>query len=99
MQFSIIITILLAPLLVVTAPVAEFIEERQAAKSINTLIKAKGKKYFGFATDQGLLTTGSNAAIIAADGGQVTPENSMKWDATEPTKNSFTYDGGNYLVS
>jgi endo-1,4-beta-xylanase len=53
------------------------------SKSINQLFVAKGKRYFGVATDQGRLTTGSNAAIIQADFGQVTPENSMKWDTTE----------------
>lgn len=43
--------------------------------SVNAVFKAKGKKYFGVATDKGRLTTGDNAAIIKADFGQVTPEN------------------------
>lgn len=48
---------------------------RQAAESINAKMIAKGKKYFGTATDQNRLTVGSNAAIIKANFGQVTPEN------------------------
>lgn len=43
--------------------------------SLDALFKAKGKKYFGTATDQGALSRGDNAAIIKADFGQVTPEN------------------------
>lgn len=66
--------------------------------SIDTEFKAHGKKYIGVATDKGLLTTGQNAQIIIDNFGQVTPENSMKWDATEGTEGQFTLDTANYLV-
>ncbi|KAF4628788.1 hypothetical protein G7Y89_g9362 [Cudoniella acicularis] len=68
------------------------------ANSINEKFVAHGKKYFGVATDEGRLTTGSNAAIIQADFGQVTPENSMKWDTTEASQNTFNFAQADYLV-
>ncbi|KAF1356012.1 endoxylanase-like protein [Lizonia empirigonia] len=66
--------------------------------SLDAVFKSKGKKYFGVATDKGRLTSGDNEAIIKADFGQVTPENSMKWDATENVEGTFTLTEADYLV-
>lgn len=73
---------------------------RNGAKcSLDAAFKAKGKKYVGVATDQYTLSAGKNKEIIVDNFGCVTPENSMKWDATERSEGQFTLDGANALVS
>ncbi|CAG5159544.1 uncharacterized protein ALTATR162_LOCUS5624 [Alternaria atra] len=89
-----LITILSATALVSAAPFAEpeaLLDERQAAQSIDAAMKAKGKKYFGTCSDPGRFNSGQNGAIIKANFGQITPENSMKWDATESQRGSFNF--------
>jgi endo-1,4-beta-xylanase len=75
------------------------LEDRQASVSVDQRFKTKGKVYFGVATDQGLLTTGKNAAIVKANFGQVTPENSMKWSSLENTRGQYNWAPADYLVS
>ncbi|GME23321.1 glycoside hydrolase family 10 protein [Neofusicoccum parvum] len=70
-----------------------------ATGGLDAKFKAHGKKYFGVATDQNRLTAGQNAAVIQREFGQVTPENSMKWDAIEPSRNSFNWATADYLVN
>ncbi|KAF9466271.1 glycoside hydrolase superfamily [Collybia nuda] len=62
-------------------------------------MKSKGKKYFGSCADSGTLNIAANAALLKSDFGQVTPENSMKWDATESSRGSFNFGGSDALVN
>ncbi|KAF2276405.1 endo-1,4-beta-xylanase-like protein A precursor [Westerdykella ornata] len=98
MKFGLVLS---AAALAAAAPVAEPEEvfSRQAAESIHEAMVAKGKQYFGTCADQGRLSQGSNAAIVKANFGQVTPENSLKWDATEPNRGQFNFGQADYLVN
>jgi endo-1,4-beta-xylanase len=62
-------------------------------------MKNKGKLYFGTCADSNTLNIAANAAIIKSDFGTLTPENSMKWDATEPNQNQFNFGGADTLVN
>jgi endo-1,4-beta-xylanase len=66
--------------------------------SINQLFQAKGKNYFGSITDPVDIAITQDANTIIADFGAVTPENSMKWDATEPSRGAFNFDGADQFV-
>ncbi|KAJ5476853.1 hypothetical protein N7475_002582 [Penicillium sp. IBT 31633x] len=62
---------------------------------------AKGKLYFGSATDNPELTDAAYLAQLSntEDFGQITPGNSQKWDALEPSQNTFTYTRGDAIAS
>ncbi|GKT47696.1 endo-1,4-beta-xylanase [Colletotrichum spaethianum] len=94
MKFATSLVCLLAPITALAAP----LEERQASQSLDKLFKAKGKQYFGTIGDKALLANTKNAAIIKADFGQLTPENSMKWDQIEPTQGKFNWANADTLV-
>ncbi|KAF9892327.1 hypothetical protein FE257_002104 [Aspergillus nanangensis] len=76
-----------------------YVASRQELQSVNEAFIAAGKLYFGTIAEQALLDNAQNEAIIAADFGALTCENSMKWDATEPTQGGFNFAGSDYVVN
>ncbi|WP_421734447.1 endo-1,4-beta-xylanase [Cellulomonas sp.] len=70
----------------------------QAASSLKDLATAAGKD-IGFALDPNRLSESAYKSIADSEFTLVVPENAMKWDATEPSQNSFSYGGGDQVVS
>ncbi|TFK69084.1 hypothetical protein BDN72DRAFT_870738 [Pluteus cervinus] len=70
-----------------------------AGSGLNGKFVAKGKKFWGSAADSNTLNIASNANILKAEIGALTPENSMKWDSTESSRGSFNYGGSDALVN
>lgn len=68
---------------------------------LSVVALAAGKKYFGSATDNPELIDTAYVAGLSniKDFNQITPGNSMKWDATEPTRGTFTFSGGDAVVA
>ncbi|KAN0092983.1 glycoside hydrolase family 10 protein [Tylopilus felleus] len=69
--------------------------------ALNVAAKAAGKLYFGSATDNPELTDTAYITMLknTAIFGQLTPGNSMKWDAIEPEQNVFNFTGGDQIVA
>ncbi|KAL5492729.1 hypothetical protein ACEPAI_4176 [Sanghuangporus weigelae] len=71
-----------------------------ASAQLHDVATTAGKLYFGSATDNPELTDMAYVAILSnsSEFGQITPGNSMKWDATEPTQGQFDFTGGQQIV-
>ena len=71
-----------------------------AASGLDAAAKAAGLKYFGTATDNNELSDATYAKELnnAADWGQLTAANSMKWGPTEPSQNTYSYSQGDQIV-
>nr|QNS31431.1 XYN5 [Ceratobasidium cereale] len=61
--------------------------------------KAKGRKYFGSIADPNVLSISQYTAILKSDFGAITPENSAKWDATEPSQGKFNFGSFDAVVN
>ncbi|OAK94691.1 glycoside hydrolase [Phaeosphaeriaceae sp. SRC1lsM3a] len=80
------LAILLAPTLV-------------CGQSLNDKFKAKGKLYFGTEIDHYHLNNAPLTTIVKNSFGQITNENSMKWDAIEPTRGQFSFANADKVVA
>lgn len=69
------------------------------SESLNEAFVAKGKHYFGNIGDSGTLSDQGAVDIVNSDFGQLTAENSFKWDATEASQGVFTFDGADFLAN
>ncbi|KAJ3117948.1 hypothetical protein HK100_000709 [Physocladia obscura] len=65
---------------------------------LKTLAAGVGR-YFGCEIGQEALSDTNLTALTAAQCSVTTPENEMKWDATEPTQGVFTFTAGDAIVS
>ncbi|GJF31439.1 beta-xylanase [Kitasatospora sp. NE20-6] len=69
-----------------------------AASTLAGSAAAKGR-YFGTAVAANHLGESAYASTLDAEFNAVTPENEMKWDAVEATRNTFTYSAADQIVS
>ncbi|WP_250037242.1 endo-1,4-beta-xylanase [Paractinoplanes maris] len=72
-----------------------------AAEAATTLgaSAAEHGRYFGTAVAAYKLSDSTYSGILDREFNSVTPENEMKWDATEPTQGSFSYGSADQIVA
>ncbi|MEU4243638.1 endo-1,4-beta-xylanase [Actinoplanes sp. NPDC026619] len=92
-----IITVLVAAGAVLAAGVL-FSATADAATTLGASAAQSGR-YFGAAIAAGRLSDGTYTGILNREFNAVTPENEMKWDATEPSQGSFSYGNGDRILN
>ncbi|KAJ8521912.1 hypothetical protein ONZ45_g1484 [Pleurotus djamor] len=72
-----------------------------SSAGLHTVALSKGKLYLGSATDNPELSDAPYKALLSdtTEFGQITPGNSMKWDATEPSRGTFTFTNGDVVAN
>ncbi|WP_097329092.1 endo-1,4-beta-xylanase [Paractinoplanes atraurantiacus] len=60
---------------------------------------AQTGRYYGAAIAAGRLGDATYTRILTTEFNSVTPENEMKWDATEPSQGRFTYTNGDRILN
>ncbi|MFF4715965.1 endo-1,4-beta-xylanase [Streptomyces eurythermus] len=65
--------------------------------TLGSAAAAKGR-YFGTAVAANHLGESAYAGTLDREFNAVTPENEMKWDATEPTRNTFTFTAADQIA-
>ncbi|MFH9434636.1 endo-1,4-beta-xylanase [Streptomyces rochei] len=86
-----------AAALTAAAHSAEAAEAAEAADTLGSAAAAQGR-YFGTAVAAGHLGEADYAATLDREFNSATPENEMKWDATEPSRGTFTFSAADRVV-
>ncbi|GHF91449.1 endo-1,4-beta-xylanase [Streptomyces griseosporeus] len=84
--------------LLATAGLAALATPADAATTLGSAAAGKGR-YFGTAVAASHLGEAAYANTLDTEFNAVTPENEMKWDATEPTRGSFSFGAADQIVS
>ncbi|KAI8807972.1 endo-1,4-beta xylanase [Cladochytrium replicatum] len=69
-----------------------------SAQNLKDLANAKGR-YFGGAFDLIEISNNANVNLLKQHVSMTTPENAMKWDATEPNPNQFVFGNADKTVA
>ncbi|BEL04586.1 endo-1,4-beta-xylanase [Actinoplanes sichuanensis] len=83
---------------VVVASGVAVIGTAEAATTLGASAAEKGR-YFGAAIAAGRLGDSTYTGILTREFNSVTPENEMKWDATEPSQGRFTFTNGDRILN
>uniref|UniRef100_UPI000B3012F2 endo-1,4-beta-xylanase n=1 Tax=Herbidospora yilanensis TaxID=354426 RepID=UPI000B3012F2 len=70
-----------------------------AASTLGASAAERGGRYFGAAIAAGRMGDSTYMNILNREFNQVTAENEMKWDATEPSRNSFNFSNGDRIAN
>jgi endo-1,4-beta-xylanase len=70
-----------------------------AATTLLGASAAEHGRYFGTAVAANKLSNSVYTGILDREFNMITPENEMKWDATEPSQNQFNFSGGDAIVN
>jgi endo-1,4-beta-xylanase len=70
-----------------------------AASTLGASAAERGGRYYGTAVAASKLSQSAYTSILNAEFNQVTPENEMKIDATEPQQGQFSYGPADQIVS
>ncbi|MBA9006378.1 endo-1,4-beta-xylanase [Thermomonospora cellulosilytica] len=73
-------------------------EPAQAADTLGAAAAARGR-YFGAAVAANRLGESQYVTVLNREFTSVTPENEMKWDATEPSRGSFSFGNADRIVN
>jgi endo-1,4-beta-xylanase len=70
---------------------------RSKETSLFKSFRARGRDFIGTALT--IRNETIETTIIQQEFNSVTPENAMKWESTEPSRNNFTFAGGDAVAS